>query len=89
VSFRDTVVPGIPVTARLEILNNPEKKKVVVSEEMIKSANDVSAVTIRITEFEIAVEYVLSMTIPLSSSRSKIKFGSFIPLTWSNIFMPF
>jgi len=52
-----------------------------VSEDIIKSANVVSAVTVRITVSEIAAVKVLSMAIPLSSSRSKIKLGRFVPLT--------
>jgi len=81
VSFNETMVPGIPVTVRLEILNNPEKSKVVLSEEIKKSTNVVFAVTDRINGSYIAIRYVLSMTLPLSLSRLKIKFGRFVPLT--------
>ena len=80
-SISDTVVPGMPVTTRLERLKNSLKYIFVVSEEMKKSVNSVFAVTVRVIESETVAEYVLSMMIPLSSRRLNIKFGSLMPLT--------
>jgi len=53
---RDTVVPGMPVTVRLETLKNSEKKNVVVSEEIMNSVSVVLAATSRATTSVIAAK---------------------------------
>ena len=55
-SSRDTVVPGMPVTVRLETLKNSEKKNVVVSEEIMNSVSVVLAATSRATTSVIAAK---------------------------------
>ena len=74
-------MPGLPVITRLERLKNSLKYIFVVSEEMKKSVNAVFGVTMRVIGSEIEAEYVLSMMIPLSSRRLKIKLGRLMPLT--------
>jgi len=53
----DTVVPGMPVTARLETLKYSSKKNLVVSEDMMNYAEEavVFVATLSVTISETAV----------------------------------